>query len=442
MITSLRCENFKCFKDTGEIEIAPITILVGENNSGKTSLIQALHLPSLTARSDDPNVCLKLLHEDYDYGTYTDIVYEHENDNNITFTYGASYQPTRRKSGVKPLIKMKVVYGYYPRRKEIYIAEFVVYDEVGEVFRVKPGKYDSPIDVCIRGYEDLSKELRNFFYQRGSVFLPRAPFREIMNKVRSKYGTKKANDIIDVLYFDLNNNILDFLSSFENTHFIGPLRLSPNRTYLYSGEYYSRVGIKGELALQNYTTLATSKKEEDIEIVRKIDNALFKLGFIKDLSIKRISSRHYEFTTTHKNSGLMANLADTGFGASQVLPVLIALYTAPPGSTLLLQQPEIHLHPAAQAVLGSIVIDAISNNRSIIETHSENFILRVLTEVAKGNIDFENVRFYYTKPSKNGHKVISLPINEKGEFAEKWPKGFFEEGYSESVKLAKARQRL
>lgn len=120
----------------------------------------------------------------------------------------------------------------------------------------------------------------------------------------------------------------------------------------------------------------------------------------------------------------------------------VSLYTSPPGSTLLYEQPEIHLHPAAQAELGSVFARACSpDKRIVIETHSENLILRIQTEVAKGNLKPEDVTFYYVQPNSSGHQVIPIPLNEKGEFLAEWPKGFFEENYQESLKLSQARHR-
>ena len=81
-----------------------------------------------------------------------------------------------------------------------------------------------------------------------------------------------------------------------------------------------------------------------------------------------------------------------------------------------------------------------SNIKSIIETHSENFILRLLTEVANKHISHNDVTIYYVLPSEGGHNIINIPINEKGEFLKDWPKGFFEEGFDESTKLLKARR--
>lgn len=189
-----------------------------------------------------------------------------------------------------------------------------------------------------------------------------------------------------------------------------------------------------------YSALVKRRKKEDREKIVCVKDALYQLGFLQKLDIRQIEARHFEFWTQHAESAFQANLADTGFGASQVLPVLMSLFTSPAGSTLLFEQPEIHLHPAAQAELGSVFAKARSlKKRIVVETHSEPLILRIQTEVAKGNLSPKEVRIYYIQPDRAGHKVINIPLSEKGEFLVPWPKGFFEENYRESEKLARAR---
>jgi len=443
MLHSLRCENFKCFRDTEEVEIAPITILVGENNSGKSSIIQALHLPALTLQSEDPGICLKLVHTDYDYGTYKDIVFQHDEKSFVTMGFGAVVEVEKLK-GEKIISEtaeftVRLTYGYLLKRKEIYLERFVIEDSKGERLNIHQDKYTRSKKVLMRDYEDEMKYLARLIERRGPFFKPRFDPITTFTRLQGKYGEKKAKKMFLAMY--TNEQIVQgFTSSFRNVHFIGPLRNPARRSSPYTGELTEKVGPKGERALQNYATLLKRRRKEARERIKSINNALYQLGFVKDLDMQQIGARDYELWTQHKESLLRANLADTGFGASQVLPVIVTLYTSPTGSTLLLEQPEIHLHPAAQAELGSVFVEASSKDkRFVIETHSENLILRIQTEVAKGKLTPEDVRIYYIKPDRAGHKVIHIRLNEKGQFLDQWPKGFFEENYQESLKLSKAR---
>ena len=444
MIVSLRCENFRCFRDTETLTLAPLTILAGENNSGKSSILQALHLPVLTIQSEDPGVCLKLLHQDYDYGSFEDIIFRHDKNNKFTLSFGAMIDVKllrgKKLSTETMQAKLKLTYGYLPIRREIYLARFVIEDLTGDRLTIIPDKYSGSKKILLRDYEVESKSLSRLIEQKGFIFQPRFDPFSSYNRLKDKYGEETCTKI----FIDMSINfqlINAFAFSLRKIHILGPLRVPPRRTYLYSGELAEIVGSKGELALQNYAALTKRGKKEDIDKINSINNALYQLGFIKKIGVQKIGTRHYEFWTQHKNSLLEANLADTGFGASQVLPVIVSLYTSPPGSVLLYEQPEIHLHPAAKAELGSIFAKACSPDKIIvIETHSDDLILRLQTEVAKGKLlKPEDVIIYYMKPDPSGHKVITIPLDEKGNFLAEWPKGFFEETYRESLKLAKAR---
>jgi hypothetical protein len=239
---------------------------------------------------------------------------------------------------------------------------------------------------------------------------------------------------ISFLFDSLNSDL-------NQIYHLGPLRIPPSRSYLFSGELAERIGDNGEKALSNYATIKNRRGSRDNNVVDSINNSLIKLGFISKIEFKKIGDRHYEFWTEHPSSKLAANLADTGFGASQVIPVIFLLYTVTDGSIILVEQPELHLHPAAQAELGTIIKDACidRNIKIVIETHSENLILRLLTEVALGHISKDDLAIYYIQSNVSQHELLRIHINDKGEFLDQWPNGFFDEGYQESLKLIKAR---
>jgi hypothetical protein len=130
---------------------------------------------------------------------------------------------------------------------------------------------------------------------------------------------------------------------------------------------------------------------------------------------------------------------DIGIGISQVLPVLVSAY-ASAEKILAIEQPEIHLHPALQAELGDVFIESALGGRRntfILETHSEHLILRILRRIRETTdgelppgitpIRPEDVAVLYVLPDKDSAKVVEIPIRPDGEFAERWPQGFFAE---------------
>lgn len=168
MIVSLRCENFRCFRDSGTLELAPLTLIVGQNNSGKSSLLQALHLPALTLQSEDRAICLKLVHPDYDYGTFSDLVFRHEDKCFMTLSFGI--QPELiggRKKRSRTQATLKLTYGYMPVRRQIYLSRFVIEDDKGERLNISRNKYDDTKKVLMRGYEKYSEIFLDWSYAEG-----------------------------------------------------------------------------------------------------------------------------------------------------------------------------------------------------------------------------------------------------------------------------------
>ncbi|OYT61956.1 hypothetical protein B6U67_05050 [Methanosarcinales archaeon ex4484_138] len=137
------------------------------------------------------------------------------------------------------------------------------------------------------------------------------------------------------------------------------------------------------------------------------------------------------------NTKTEVNLVDVGFGASQILPIIVQGFNAPKNSLILIEQPEIHLHPKAQATMGDLLVDiAKSNDRKlIIETHCDLLIQRVCKNILQKKIDHADIVIYYFEPTDNGTEIKTITINENGQF-ENFPDGFFEEGFEEAMEMA------
>lgn len=148
-----------------------------------------------------------------------------------------------------------------------------------------------------------------------------------------------------------------------------------------------------------------------------------------------------ELRLTDLGSGTQVSHRDIGIGISQVLPVLAHAYGSR-RSLIAIEQPEIHLHPALQAELGDVFIESAlgksgNGNRFVLETHSEHLILRLLRrirETTEGELEDErfalrpeDIAVLYVKPGPEGAEVVELRVTEQGEFADKWPDGFFPE---------------
>ena len=144
-----------------------------------------------------------------------------------------------------------------------------------------------------------------------------------------------------------------------------------------------------------------------------------------------------------KRSGTPVSHRDVGIGVSQVLPVLVSAY-ASSGQLLVVEQPEIHLHPGLQAELGDVVIESAlggAGNGFLIETHSEHLLLRLMRRIRETSagalrgsavaVRPEDVMVLFVEPVGAQSLVREMPLNERGELVRAWPGGFFEEGMRE-----------
>jgi predicted ATPase len=142
---------------------------------------------------------------------------------------------------------------------------------------------------------------------------------------------------------------------------------------------------------------------------------------------------HNKETSKYASSDQSDTISDVGFGFSQVFPILVQAAVMPPGSLLIVEQPELHLHPLAQTRLASFIANcALGGKRFLIETHSEHFVRGMQLAVSRGRdskpgFKKEMVSFNYLERAPKS--ITDLLLNEFGEFVTEWPNGFFDESY-------------
>ena len=138
-------------------------------------------------------------------------------------------------------------------------------------------------------------------------------------------------------------------------------------------------------------------------------------------------------------------LTDVGFGVSQILPVLVLLAYVDEGSTVLLEQPEIHLHPAVQADLADVIVEVATgrNVQVIIESHSEHLLKRLQLRVAEQRVDSSDIALYFCDNDGAASTIDQLEMNVLGEIVN-WPKDFFGDPMGETAAMVAAglRRRL
>jgi predicted ATPase len=161
---------------------------------------------------------------------------------------------------------------------------------------------------------------------------------------------------------------------------------------------------------------------------------LKRLGLLDSFVARKIAQnrKDYEVRVQTKGSSKDVDLTDVGFGISQVLPVVVESFYVRPNSTVIIEQPELHLHPRVQSELADLFIAAIQareggNDRRIqfiIESHSEHFLQRLQRRIAEKALVPNDVALYFCEPSQHGSILRELKVNSFGDI-EDWPDDFF-----------------
>lgn len=221
------------------------------------------------------------------------------------------------------------------------------------------------------------------------------------------------------------------------------MRAPPSRSYQFTGERRRRVGRLGENAPGMLAMDSARGGRDRATIAERVSVWLKKAGIASSVVVDPITDRHYELRLRHPVTGEIENIADAGYGVSQVVPVLVGGYSLDRGDIYVVEEPEIHLHPRAQSKLGDFIFDLYTEGvQCVFETHSEHMILRRQQHIAAGNIPPEDVAVYYVHAPSNENKTATrLDLDSKGQFTSEWPEGFFPERLNEAKELARIRHK-
>ena len=433
-IDSLELTNFRAFERC-RVRFAPITILVGPNNAGKSSILSALRILSQTLKSVDPDTTLLL----EQLGSYRDVV--HGNKTNRPVNIRAEFVGDAGRSG------FDLKYKYRVQRREVVLSDFSAFskDESEEETLILRTTYSEVTGKqLLRSFiglpDGLVGQVQVPFYH----FLPRVSFlfwEQIARKSKGKlrFSKSQATEYPPRASQGLVRSVRETQNLLSSLQYLGPFREDPKRNYPFSGERPSLLESSGHGATDILMTDFFRRGRKKRELTEKVSQWLSKAGIADAIEVEAISDRQYDIRLRHPITKESSNLADVGFGASQILPVLIAGYEVLGGSLFAVEQPEIHLHPKAQAELGEFFFDLYSRKvQTVIETHSEHLIIRLQKKVAEGLIKPEDIAFNYVNPTATGKEILQLSLNERGLFSEKWPNGFFEERMQETLELARA----
>lgn len=161
---------------------------------------------------------------------------------------------------------------------------------------------------------------------------------------------------------------------------------------------------------------------------------LREMGLIHSFSVVEIApgSNRWQAKIRTRPGASEVLLTDVGFGVSQVLPVITLLQYVPEGSTVILEQPEIHLHPLAQAALADVIIQAAVHRKVqiVLESHSEHLLLRLQRRIAEEVLRHDEVKLYFCDAPNGTSTLTPLDVDLYGNI-KNWPDRFMGDAFNE-----------
>lgn len=417
MFSRLRLVNFKAWSDTGDVDLRPITMVLGTNSSGKSSLIQSLLLLKQTARSPDRTVHLNFggdeVNDLFNFGAFDDVINQQAS---VPRQFSIEFDFDSRAEGRVSEGTFSCTYGQTSSGSvAIQSLSLTTGERQFRAVRREKGAFSIIVD------DETTPRVKGRNY---------VPERSIAFSADAIAALDKDGQLVEDLSLAIRREL-------EKIIYLGPLRRKPERDYPWNKTKPGDVGSDGRGAIDALLASALLRGDEQNYVVDGVSRWLKKMGVADRIEVRQQGrSSRYELIV-HRD-GAACNIRDVGIGISQVLPVLVVSYFAPKGSTLVFEEPEIHLHPLAQSSLADLFAD-VSRERDvqfIVETHSEHLFRRMQTLMAKQKVSSSDAAMYFVE--RNGKKtdLRALDIDEFGR-VRNWPDGFFGDAIGETREQAR-----
>lgn len=395
-------ENVRTFAGKHRFPIGRLTILTGENSAGKSTLL------GMMAGLSDQNLFPFDPPFDatpYALGSYDTIATYKGGRYGRAKTFGVGFEieasgaaPARRvyaqyesDNGRVALLDFEAVVG--DQKVYLKVEERSTYSQ-SAALRFSTGAVDESITIDIpRGLNEKGSRL-SFQNTLMSALFSR------VDPKSSRASAAIYTHLIDIFYRTDPGPVVS----------VAPIRTRPERTYSQAKQVFEPTGDHIPFVLDRLLSKGSSRSER-----KQVTSALEKFGresgLFEAVSIKKLGSKATApFQVMVQLAGRPRNMIDVGYGVSQALPVVVETVLENPRTTVLMQQPEVHLHPKAQAALGSFFCQMVkaADRRLVIESHSDFIVDRVRQEVAAGTIppDWVRILFFH----REGYETTVYPI--------------------------------
>ncbi len=414
-ITQIAIEEVRCFSERQTFNIRPLTFLVGENSTGKTTTMACFQvLADFLSRGE-----VDFNPDPYSMGAFGDIIRRSKKDDKsfrIGFSFsdaGGDFHLTadfiEREGGVEPFLNSATL----------------KFDDGEILFEFRDSSRESRKPVQYFGQENnfrICLDSVEAIYFRVFLLLATLSARGTEGQSETKselvaYVERKAKQ----------HRGLAILGSIANEPTVmstSPVRSRPKRTY---DPLRDSADPEGGDAPMTLMLLESTLPHEWHSLKQNLARFGELSGLYQAIEVKTLGgSKASPFQLTVKVRGPTVSIAHVGYGVSQILPILVKILNfggtrsrdrdRPMPAYFLLQQPEVHLHPRAQAELSSLFVQLASNGNQtfVVETHSDYMIDRARIEIRRGTINEEDVSLIYLEPKRNVVKVHNITFDRMG----------------------------
>lgn len=484
MLTSIELDKFKSYGTKTSFDIKPLTILCGVNSSGKSSLIKSLLLLKQSYENQAASNEVTFNDKYCNCGIFRDVIFNRENGNFIIksgfkiargIDKNGDSNDYRDTTFYKELCRM-----YYLSQRdpvEFHISSAIEVtsdnnDRSSLVIGNKIQSYQVTIDVTLSDGEERT------IFKHTEIHLQRisnSPFRynvEIKNVPFIDQGSESYSGELNdcACYFSgvsLTNiyatnmeqparnmlaNLFSIFRIISNQHlaikFIAPLRESPKRYYISDRDVFD-VGVSGE---NTVLLFAKNKKRKKINIVEPLDSEESFCANHVDMRMSDLVQKWMDYfelgTLTLTGNEILQmnvdghNIVDVGFGVSQTVPIIVQALIMKKDETLILEQPEIHLHPQMQMRMADFLLaQAMSKKNMIVETHSDHIVNRICRRVMEDPSLLDFVNIYFIDKDKTGATIRQKVTIDKVDGAIIDNPKFFYQFASETEKIVSTGYR-
>lgn len=423
MITRLVIENFKSIGSPGvDLDLKPLTILVGPNGSGKSNILQALMLISQKiGRSFSDWYSIEK--EITKASQFIDIIHKRAPGRWLTFQFDVRLDE-RRARRLK-LIRSKIDEGKLGIKIELS-------NIVGYKYSCRPESGEARQSVMIGGRNivtaariyKVEEEALRIFYEDPRVLTEASPWQELDYILKQEVFSSSAQVPTEAKpLIDLASEIVEaMLEKLKDKVFLLSALRGDIPYSIETGPRPTWVGIRGENLVP---ILSLALRREYKERMERIVKWAKEFGLV-DVSGAWAGDNKLDSGYADPHLNVILNSALAGYGSRQVLCIITQLFWSEPGSIIMIEEPEISLHPNAQAKLPGLFAEAIQDGRQIIiTTHSEFILLALSRPIRSGQMKPSDIAIYHVDKGPEGTTAKLLEVTHNG-YVKGWVPTFAE----------------